>query len=71
MVVNVVGLSSYIQAMTSSDISATVNLLGTELTEGTKSVSVTFRLKGGNVSAWVTGEEYKVEIYVSAKEITE
>ena len=71
MVVNVVGLSSYIQAMTSSDISATVNLLGTELTEGTKSVSVTFRLKGGNVSAWVTGEEYKVEIYVTPKEITE
>ena len=71
MVVNVVGLSTYIQTMTSSDVSATVNLLGTELTEGTKSVSVSFRLKGSNVEAWVTGEEYKVEIYVTPKETTE
>lgn len=70
MVVNVVGLSTYIQTMTSSDVFATINLLGTELTEGTKSVSVTFRLKGANVEAWVTGEEYKVEILVTPKEMT-
>ena len=71
MVVNVVGLSTYIQTMTSSDVFATINLLGTELTEGTKSVSVTFRLKGANVEAWVTGEEYKVEILVTPKEMTQ
>lgn len=60
--VNVVGLSSYIQEMTSDDIYATVNLLGVGISEGTKSVSVTFRITGINTRAWVTGEEYKVEI---------
>lgn len=66
LTVNVVGLSSYIQEMTSDDIYATVNLLGIEIGEGTKSVSVTFRLAGANPKAWVTGEEYKVEIQISA-----
>lgn len=66
LTVNVVGLSSYIQEMTSDDIYATVNLLGIELSEGTKTVSVTFRLAGGNAKAWVTGEEYKVELQVSS-----
>lgn len=65
LTVNVVGLSSYIQEMTADDIFATVNLLGVELSEGTKSVSVSFRLKGSNTKAWVTGEEYKVEIQIS------
>lgn len=65
LTVNVVGLSSYIQEMTSDDIYATVNLLGVELSEGTKSVSVSFRLAGINSRGWVTGEEYKVEIQIS------
>ncbi len=65
LTVNVVGLSSYIQGMTSDDIYATVNLLGVELSEGTKSVSVSFRLSGGNIKAWVTGEEYKVDLKIS------
>ncbi|MBP5606360.1 MAG: hypothetical protein J6X60_12610 [Ruminiclostridium sp.] len=64
IMVNVVGYSNYIQAMTSSDIYATINLLGMELNEGTKNVSVTFRLKGSNVRAWVTGEEYKVDLQI-------
>ncbi|MCM1334242.1 MAG: CdaR family protein [Bacteroides sp.] len=68
LTVNVVGLSSYIQGMTSDDIFATVNLLGVEISEGTKSVSVSFRLTGGNIKAWVTGEEYKVDLRVSAAE---
>ncbi len=66
LTVNVVGLSSYIQEMTSDDIFATVNLLGVELTEGTKSVSVTFRLSGSNTKAWVTGEEYKAELQITS-----
>ncbi len=65
IVVNVVGYSNYIQTMTSSNIYATVNLLGMELTEGTKTVSVTFRLSGANVQAWVTGEDYKVELLIT------
>ena len=71
LTVNVVGLSSYIQEMTSDDIYATVNLLGVEITEGTKSVSVSFRLAGANTKAWVTGEEYKIEIQISAIAETE
>lgn len=62
LTVNVVGLSSYIQEMTSDDIFATVNLLGVGVGEGTKSVSATFRLTGMNAMAWVTGEEYKVDL---------
>ena len=63
--VNVVGLSTYIQELTSADIYATVNLLGVELYEGTKTVSVTIRLTGTRVKGWVTGEEYKVELLVT------
>ena len=64
LTVNVVGLSSYIQEMTSDDIFATVNLFGVEITEGTKSVSVTFRLAG-------SGEEYKVELQITSLAETE
>ncbi|MBP3855556.1 MAG: hypothetical protein IK990_08110 [Ruminiclostridium sp.] len=66
IVVNVVGYSNYIQTMTSSDIYATINLLGMEISEGSKSFSVTFRLKGTNPQAWVTGEEYKVDLMITA-----
>ncbi|MCR4780811.1 MAG: hypothetical protein K5876_06925 [Ruminiclostridium sp.] len=68
LTVNVVGYSNYIQEMTSSDIYATINLLGIELTQGTKSVSVTFRLSGASVKAWVAGEEYKVELLITEAE---
>ncbi|MBQ9482603.1 MAG: hypothetical protein IJU82_00290 [Ruminiclostridium sp.] len=71
IVVNVVGYSNYIQTMTSSDIYATINLLGMDVSEGKKSVTVTFRLKGSNARAWVTGEEYKVDILIVANEETE
>ncbi|MBO6301701.1 MAG: hypothetical protein J6N15_04635 [Ruminiclostridium sp.] len=65
IVVNVVGYSDYIQTMTSSDIYATINLLGVDISEGSKSVSVTFRLKGSKPRAWVTGEEYKVDLLIT------
>ena len=68
MVVNVVGYSNYIQAMTSADITATINLLGMEISEGTKSVSVSFRLKGTSPRAWVAGEEYKVDLLITASD---
>lgn len=68
LVVNVVGYSNYIQTMTPSDIYATINLLGMELTQGTKTVSVTFRIAGVNAKAWVTGEEYKVELLITDAE---
>ena len=65
LTVNVVGYSNYIASMTAADIYATINLLGVELNEGYKTASVTFRLTGSNVKAWVTGEEYKVELLVT------
>lgn len=65
LLVNVVGYSNYIQTMTTSNIYATVNLLGMELTQGTKTVSTTFRLTGANVKAWVAGEEYTVELLIT------
>lgn len=68
LLVNVVGFSNYIQEMTSDDIFATVNLLGVEISEGTKSVSASFRLSGANVKAWVTGEEYKVDLLIVSNE---
>ena len=69
--VSVVGYSDYIQEMTPSDMYATINLLGMELSEGTKSLSVTFRIKGANVRAWVSGEEYKVELLITNAEDTD
>lgn len=71
IVVNVVGYSNYIQTMTSSDVFATINLLGMEVTEGSKSVSATFRLKGSSVKAWVAGEEYKVDLLFTASDENE
>lgn len=71
IVVNVVGYSNYIQTMTSADVYATINLLGMEVTEGSKSVSATFRLKGSNAMAWVAGEEYKVDLLFTASAETE
>ena len=68
IVVNVVGYSYYIQEMTPADIYATVNLLGMELAQGAKSVTVTFRLSGANAKAWVAGEEYKVELLITDAE---
>ena len=68
IVVNVVGYSYYIQTLTSSDIYATINLLGMEISEGSKNVSVTFRLKGTWPRAWVAGEEYKVDLLITASE---
>ncbi len=68
LTVNVVGYSNYIQEMTSSDIYATINLLGVELAQGTKTVTVTFRLSGASAKAWVAGEEYKVELLITEAE---
>lgn len=66
LAVNVVGLSTSIQEMTSDDITISINLLGLEITEGAKSVTVSFRIAGTNVGSWVTGEEYKIDIKATA-----
>lgn len=69
LAVTVVGLSSDIQEMTSDDISISINLFGVEITEGTKSLTASFRIAGTKVGAWVSGEEYKIDIKTTAKEV--
>lgn len=66
--VSVVGPSEILRNLTSDDISGTVNLLGVTAADGVKSVTISMKIEGENVNAWVTGD-YKVEIM--AQEITE
>ena len=67
LAVSVVGPSDVLQNMVSSDITGTVNLLGVTMEEGVKNVTVSMRINGVNVSAWVTGD-YKVDIRAEAVE---
>lgn len=70
LTVSVVGPSKDLLEMTSSDIYATANLLGTNISESTKDISVTFRIKGTKTNCWVTGE-YKITVQVSPKSTDE
>lgn len=65
--VNVVGPSAELLQLTSADIYATANLIGTTISEGSKDISVAFRLRGTNVNSWVTGE-YKITIQATEKD---
>ena len=51
-------------SMTSDDIYITANLLGVDLSEGYKTITVTARVQGSNVQTWVTGE-YSISIYAN------
>ena len=62
--VNVTGPAEEIAALSSKDIYATVDLMGTTLTAGLKDVTAEFTLRGSNVTSWVTGE-YKVSIQIT------
>ena len=66
LAVMVVGPSDVLHNMVSSDITGTVNLLGVAMEEGVKNVTVSLRINGIDVSAWVTGD-YKVDIKATAK----
>ena len=66
--VNVTGPESEISKLASKDIYATIDLMGTTLTEGLKDVTPEFTLRGSNVKCWVTGE---YEITLQATEKTE
>jgi YbbR domain-containing protein len=65
--VTVVGPSETLYKMTSSDINVTLNFLGVEITEGNRSMSVSFRLSGSNVDAWVTNTNSKVDVHITRK----
>lgn len=66
VVVNVVGPSWYVQALSIDDISLTVNLLGSDISEGAKTLTATCRINGESVKAWVSGVP-KIEILFTNK----
>ena len=68
--VNVTGPEAKISELASKDIYATIDLMGTTLTEGLKDVTPEFTLRGSKVKCWVTGE-YKVTLQAVAKEETD
>jgi YbbR domain-containing protein len=59
--VKVAGPSSVVHSMSAADFRATVDLLGIELSEGTRAIGVNFRIAGTDAEAWVVGE-YKINI---------
>lgn len=65
--VTAIGPSDVLQNLAQDDITGTVNLLGIPTTdEGVKNVTVTLRIAGQNVTAWITGE-YKIDIRASVR----
>lgn len=64
--VNVTGPATEVAAMTSKDIYATINLMGTTLTAGNRDYTPSFTLRGAKVKSWVTGE-YKVAVSITEK----
>ena len=65
--VTAIGPSDVLQNLSQDDITGTVNLLGIPTTdEGVKNVTVTLRIAGQNVTAWITGE-YKIDIRATAR----
>ncbi|MCH5200083.1 MAG: hypothetical protein J1F60_03900 [Oscillospiraceae bacterium] len=59
--VTAIGPSGVLQNLSQDDITGTVNLLGIPTEEGVKNVTVTLRIAGQNVTAWISGE-YKIDI---------
>ena len=66
LTVNVTGPEEKISELSSKDIYATIDLMGTTLSEGLKDVTPEFTLRGSNVKCWVTGE-YKITIQATPK----
>lgn len=66
LTVNVTGPASEIAAVTSNDIYATIDLMGTTLTPGLKDITPDFTLRGTKVKSWVTGD-YKISVQISEK----
>ena len=62
--VTAIGPSDVLQNLSLDDIMGTVNLLGISTEEGVKNVTVTLRIAGQNVTAWITGD-YKIDIRAS------
>lgn len=64
--VTAIGPSGVLQNLSHDDIIGTVNLLGIQMEESVKNLTVTLRIAGQNVTAWITGD-YKVDIRITEK----
>ena len=64
--VTAIGPSNVLRNLSQDDITGTVNLLGIPMEESVKNVTVTLRIAGQNVTAWITGE-YKIDIRATVK----
>ena len=64
--VTAIGPSGVLQNLSHDDIIGTVNLLGIQMEESVKNLTVTLRIAGQNATAWITGE-YKVDIRITEK----
>lgn len=64
--VTAIGPSDVLRNLSQDDITGTVNLLGIPMEESVKNVTVTLRITGQNVTAWITGE-YKIDIRATVK----
>lgn len=65
--VTVIGPSERISEIKAADITATANLLGAQLHEGSQDVAVSILIKGTQQSCWVSGE-YTVTINAQSRE---
>lgn len=70
LTITAIGPSNLLYNLTPDDISGTVNLLGTNSEEGVKNVTVTLRIAGQKIKAWINGD-YKVDVRISPKAIEE
>lgn len=68
--VTVIGPSNTISSLSldGDDLTATVNLLGTTLTEGVQEINASITLKKGARTCWVAGGPYKITINAKPKE---
>ena len=65
--VTVIGPSERISEIAATDITATANLLGAQLHEGTQDVSVSVQIKGTKQTCWVSGD-CKVAVSAQSRE---
>lgn len=70
LTITAVGPSNLLYNLTPDDISGSVNLLGINSEEGVKNVTVTLRIAGQRIKAWINGD-YKVDVKISPKQIEE
>lgn len=64
--ITAVGPSSILYNLTADDIIGTVNMLGTQSEEGVKNLTVTIRIAGQKIKAWINGD-YKIDVRISPK----